>query len=85
MLKSLEGVYEFRLLTLELLVPENTMLSYLKIIQNVLMTFLAGSLVSDRCPMGYLFFKRQQHGVELTILKGFVEYYLFELVLLYLT
>ena len=56
MLKSLKGVYDFGLLTLELLVPENTIISYLKSIQNILMIFLAGSQVSDRSPLGYLFF-----------------------------
>ena len=55
MLKSLKGVYDFGLLTLELLVPGNTMLSYLKTTQNILMTFLAGSQVSHRCPLVYLF------------------------------
>ena len=43
MLKSLKGVYDFGLLTLELLVPENTMISYMKTVNNILMTFLAGS------------------------------------------
>ena len=32
-----------------------TMLSYLKTIQTILMTFLAGSQVSDRCFLHYLF------------------------------
>ena len=54
MLKSLKGVYDFGLLTLELLVPENTMLSYLKTIQNILMTLFAGSQVSNRCLLGYM-------------------------------
>ena len=31
-------------------------ISYLKTIQNILMTLLDGSQVSDRCPLGYLFF-----------------------------
>ena len=55
MLKSLKRDYDLGLLTLELLVPENTVLSYLKTTQNILMTFLAGSQVSNRCPLGYLF------------------------------
>ena len=28
--------------------------SYMKIVQNILMTILVGSRVSDRCPLGYL-------------------------------
>ena len=56
MLKSLKKGFDFRLLTLELLVPENTTISYLKTIKNILMTFLAGSQVSDRCPFGNLSF-----------------------------
>ena len=41
---------------MELLSPEqNQLLSYLKTIHNMLMTFLAGSHVSDSCPLGYLF------------------------------
>ena len=32
------------------------LLSYLKTIQNILMTLLDGSQVSDRCPLGYLFY-----------------------------
>ena len=31
------------------------LLSYLKTIQNILMTLLDGSQVSDCCPLGYLF------------------------------
>ena len=31
------------------------LLSYLKTIQNILMTLLDGSQVSDHCPLGYLF------------------------------
>ena len=31
------------------------MLSYLKTIQNILMTLLDGSQVRNRCPLGYLF------------------------------
>ena len=30
--------------------------SYLRTIQNILMALLAGSKVSDRCPLGYLFY-----------------------------
>ena len=45
----------FRLLTLELLGPEIQLVSYFKIVQNILMTFLASSQMSDRCPLGFLF------------------------------
>ena len=57
----------FRLLAVEFLDPEPTppkntkknnnkkqLLSYLKTIQNILMTLLAGSQVSNRFPLGYL-------------------------------
>ena len=39
----------------ELIGPEKKqLLSDLKTIQNILMTLLDGSQVSDRCPLGYL-------------------------------
>ena len=58
MLKSLKGVYDFELLTLEFLVPEKYNALSLQNYTKYLMTFLAGSQVSDRCPLGYLFLVR---------------------------
>ena len=55
MLKSLNGIFDYELLTLEFLVNENSMISYLKTIQNIVTTFLAVSHVSDRCLLEYLF------------------------------
>ena len=40
----------------ELIGPEKTIALLLETIQNILMTLLDGSQVSDRCPLGYLFF-----------------------------
>ena len=39
----------------ELIGPEKQLLSYLKTIQNILMTLLDGSQSRDCCPLGYLF------------------------------
>ena len=44
----------FRLLTQEFLGPRQ-LLSYLRTIQNMLITLLAGSQVSDHCPFGYFY------------------------------
>ena len=44
----------FRLLTLESLGSENIIALLLENNQNMLMYILAGSQVSDRCPLGYL-------------------------------
>ena len=51
----------FRLLILEFLGLKKTttttkqLLFHLKAVQNIFVTLLAGSQVSDRCPSGYLF------------------------------
>ena len=62
----------FRLLTLwSYLALKKQLLSYLKTIQNILMTLLDGSQVSDRCPLGYLFSKEILRVAKtLTIASG---------------
>ena len=46
---------KFRLLTLESLRPENVIALLLENLLNILMYFRAGSQVSDRCSLGFLF------------------------------
>ena len=49
------GPLTMELAALELIGPEKTIALLLETTQNILMTLLDGSQVSDRCPLGYLF------------------------------
>ena len=73
----------FRLLKLEFLGPEKQVPFYLKTIQNMLATFLAGFQVSNQYPLGVLFADRIQRIAFLTsttstptnwYILGFVEF-----------
>ena len=55
MRKSLKGFDFGGTQTADIGVTEKTIDPYLKTIQNILMTFLAGSQVIDHYPLGYLF------------------------------